>query len=164
MTKYFWLCGNDKETAIVESAEHPKTRYDGGPWSRTSIRYASLEALKEGEGLQPCCAKCGKMYDTKYIEPTKSEMLAANHCFYCNFWSAHAKQKNHPQVARVRGTHYWVNKSKPVGYQGSMGHGGRKFKVRWNDGREMESNDVWCQGDIPDVWREELPDNAEFLA
>jgi hypothetical protein len=62
----------------------------------------------------------------------------------------------------VAGTHYEIG---PVsgGDSRFSGFGGREFNIRFLDGREVRSSNLWCQGVIPKVWRERIPDNAEFL-
>lgn len=69
-------------------------------------------------------------------------------------------------VLRVDGRHYVV---RTVGIQPEhhfLGHAGRIFHWRWH-GEDPSivhfSNDVMCQGDIPDEFRELLPDNAEWV-
>jgi len=43
-----------------------------------------------------------------------------------------------------------------------LGCAGRRFWIRFFDGRTITTNNLWCQGEIPEEFREELPDNAEF--
>ena len=47
--------------------------------------------------------------------------------------------------------------------QGFMGFGGRR--LRWKDsaGVVHETNNMWCQGDIPRKFLAQLPDNAEWV-
>jgi len=32
-----------------------------------------------------------------------------------------------------------------------------------NDGREIETNNLWCGGNIPKRFQEDIPDNAKFI-
>lgn len=105
------------------------------------------------------CRKCGSPFATTYSN--KEDLLKRHFCFSCTFWQEYVEDKDNPRIARVDGKHYFVNKSKG-GDTRFNGFGGSKFKVRWNDGREEESNDVWHQGTIPDRFRQDLPDNATF--
>lgn len=57
----------------------------------------------------------------------------------------------------VAGHHYMVGKG------GGGGFGGRRFEIRFHDGRTVVTNDLWYQGRIPPAWQEQLPDNAEFV-
>jgi len=64
-------------------------------------------------------------------------------------------------VAIVKGVHYMVgdesSKVMPRGFGGSL------FNIRWFDGHEAKTTNLWCQGDVPEHFRSKLPDNAEFI-
>lgn len=40
------------------------------------------------------------------------------------------------------------------------GFGGQPWLIRFHDGRTVTTVSLWCLGDIPAEWREQLPDNA----
>ena len=42
----------------------------------------------------------------------------------------------------------------------SRGFGGSRFHIIFNDGREVDSTNLWCGGHIPERFRDRLPDNA----
>lgn len=66
-------------------------------------------------------------------------------------------------VARVNGWHYVIkpmDTSSPPHY---LGFGGRLFTFRFHDGREVTSNNVMCQGEIPARFLDRLPDNAVIV-
>ena len=44
-----------------------------------------------------------------------------------------------------------------------LGHSGREFNIRMNDGTEIFTNNLWCGGSIPDNHRNILCDNAVFV-
>ncbi|MFK7949232.1 MAG: hypothetical protein AB8G11_16695 [Saprospiraceae bacterium] len=45
-----------------------------------------------------------------------------------------------------------------------VGHGGRKFIIQKdNESKPIVTHNLWCQGDVPRIWANELPDNAKFL-
>lgn len=74
-------------------------------------------------------------------------------------WITDPRRKD--RIVRVKGVHYFAApESGPMAFRG---HGGSLFKIRFFDGREMTSTNLWCQGDIPPEFRELLPDNAEFV-
>lgn len=65
-------------------------------------------------------------------------------------------------IIRNRGTHYVFRTQKDPASSGNwLGYGGAQFEVRKANGTVLRSNDVWCQGTIPLVYRQLLPDNAE---
>lgn len=63
---------------------------------------------------------------------------------------------------RVEG-HHFVALPGIVKPEGFMGHGGRIMRWIDSEGFVHESNDVWSQGDIPERFRDRLPDNAWWL-
>lgn len=81
----------------------------------------------------------------------------------CLFWLDYARTASDPAHLVVEGRHYVIAKDQPKGYQGSLGHGGARFDIRFNDGREVVSHNLWAQGRVPEHFRERLPDNAEFV-
>jgi hypothetical protein len=66
-------------------------------------------------------------------------------------------------VARVNGIHYVVKPHNPTDPPQFLGFGGTAFTFRFHDGREITSNDVMCQGEIPARFRDRLPDNAVIV-
>ena len=44
-----------------------------------------------------------------------------------------------------------------------LGFGGHEFYIRKFDGTLIKSNNVWHQGKIPEHFRKDLPDTADFL-
>jgi hypothetical protein len=102
------------------------------------------------------CVNCGEPLDAlKY--PCHDEGV----CFDCYFWGEKVPFVNNPSSVRVEGTHYWIGEE--TADQMFRGFAGRKFHVLFNDGREVITTNLWCQGDIPERWRKELPDNAVFV-
>lgn len=84
-------------------------------------------------------------------------------CFSCYFWREKVELAvTHPdRVVRVDGVHYFIgdeNASKT--FRGFAGH---RFKIKFNDGREVTTTNLWCQGDIPENFQDRLPNNAQFL-
>lgn len=110
------------------------------------------------------CKYCGSQihledYDKKLplIQMMNNEQL----CFSCAFWK---NKIDHPTPNRqiINGEH-WVFEpwsDKPLLF---AGHGGRVFYIMLNDGGVLRSNNVWYQGEIPQHFRESLPDTAKFI-
>ncbi|MFD7868020.1 hypothetical protein [Streptomyces sp. NPDC059783] len=107
--------------------------------------------------------------------PAPRTCCTTGKCFDCRFWEekvrwsengdempAHGRHAAAP-VARVNGWHYIVkayNTTTPAQY---LGFGGAVFVFRFEDGTELTSNDVMCQGEIPAHFRDRLPDNAVIV-
>ncbi|MFI0929674.1 hypothetical protein ACH4TP_37985 [Streptomyces sp. NPDC021012] len=106
----------------------------------------------------------------------ENQCCADETCFDCRYWQektewadngdrvpAHISGDDLNLVARIDGKHYMVgpmNHTRPAHW---LGYGGTVFTFRFHDGREITSNDVWAQGDIPQRWRDRLPDNAVIV-
>lgn len=102
------------------------------------------------------CVVCGKEETAHYFD--NKSMVENKLCFTCQFWTEYvAKEKN---SIRIDGNHYMVGSATtPHRYNG---FGGRKFRIRKNDGTVIETCDLWSQGPISEHFRDKLPDNAEF--
>jgi hypothetical protein len=75
------------------------------------------------------------------------------------FWQDWIAKKDELHVVRISHEHYVNRGHAPSRYNG---FGGSRFRIRFHDGRRVETHDLWHQGTIPPALREELPDNAEF--
>lgn len=108
------------------------------------------------------CKNCGKEERNHYIEPVKVKLEENQLCHDCDFWTDYVKRTNDSDVARITGVHYVMGDetNEPAHFRG---FGGDKFKIRFRDGREVVSTNLWCQGDIPERFRDQLSDNAEFV-
>ena len=158
----YYLGTNDRITLILnDQVDNVKMRHEGGPLSGKSRGYKTIKVLKANEGvLEKPCLHCGSIINTTYREPTKSELIRDNVCFFCNFWMGYIEKKNNLSIARIDGNHYIISPDGPAGFKG---FGGRKFTIIFNDGREITSHNLWHQGTIPDHFKKQLPDNAKFI-
>ena len=109
------------------------------------------------------CRTCGCLANLETRD--EHRLRAAGLCFLCDFW--------HDKVAKVRagaGLFAVVNgRLYNVGPEGAgggdssgRGHGGRRFDIRWRDGRRVVSTNLWSCGDVPPHFRDQLPDDADF--
>lgn len=158
----YYLGNSDKINKIINSeTDSIKMTSEGGQLRSLSPGYSTIKELKEKQGVLPIPCTCGSLIDTTYHEPTKSELIASNICFFCNFWIGWVKKKNQSNIARINGSHYVVGSDNPKAY--FKGFGGRKFIIEFDDGRIVETKNLWHQGYIPDHFKEQLPDNAVFI-
>lgn len=90
-------------------------------------------------------------------------MSRDNVCAKCAYWMDKIK---HPDVGReIIGGHYFIVHpfvKRPNNV--IKGTEGKEFYIRENDGTLIKSNNVWCQGEIPVYFRNELLDTANFLS
>jgi len=104
------------------------------------------------------CQICNK-------EITKSmftnKILCSSECFQIDFWDDNIKIKDELHIARIKGEQYCIGdeiRSNPF-----RGFCGRKFIIRFLNGREVISTNLWYNGRIPESHIGLLPDNAEFI-
>lgn len=87
--------------------------------------------------------------------------MCSSECFHVNYWNEKIEDKDNPKVVRIDGTQYYIGKE--TGNHGFKGYGGRKFKIKFFDGRIVETTSLWHNGDIPEEHKNMLADNAEFI-
>lgn len=110
------------------------------------------------------CKHCGKEIGMGYNDDTLEAMASREACFKCNFWLEHYEKDTKTGVGIVvDGTHYVDGGNSNKSDRGMLGFGGSTYHIRFNDGRELKTNNLWCQGDIPDIFRDKFPDNAVFV-
>lgn len=109
------------------------------------------------------CKECGKEETLRWIPERNAELLANQECFSCNHFLSILRRKDQSDCFRIKGTHYMAapeSKQMPKQFRG---FGGRLFKIVPFDGRPaFLSDNVWCQGEIPEHLRSRMPDNASF--
>ena len=116
------------------------------------------------------CKYCGAPETDHWNEgDIKNIMTEEELCFNCAFWEIHAryleKNPDDKTVFIIDHCRYHdggtVDKSKVGGF---LGHGGRNFKIKRYDSEEIyTTNNLWCQGDVPEFFWDRLPNNAEFI-
>lgn len=118
--------------------------------------------------LEDCyiCSKCGELAEPpSWNEETNNKLLAARHCFSCDFWTQRTKPAifNSERTVRINGTHYHIGADVNGPESRFAGFGGAKYRVKFHDGRIHEGNSLWFNGEIPEYFKDQLPDNAYKL-
>jgi hypothetical protein len=99
--------------------------------------------------------------EADYIEECRAELLRTRLCFSCHFWRRHIEDPGEaPHRVVVDGHHYIIGEEGPAVFKG---FGGAKWRIRFADGRETCTSNLWHQGEIPTHFRGDLPDNAVFV-
>jgi len=109
------------------------------------------------------CIKCGAEKANYFV--VNENGYTGNMCFDCHFWMEKIhyvnnddKMDNGEQVIRCNGVHYSIKLEDANGFRG---FNGAKFRFKLlKDNSIIESSNVWHQGDIPEEFKKELPDNA----
>lgn len=118
------------------------------------------------------CTECRQSYDWSRMSGGVQEARAARPlCFDCRFWmekvawAATDMRAHDGLVARMDGRHYVVHPDLPARDRDCAGMAGRPFHIRWTSGPlaglKGVTRNLWFQGEIPERFRDRLPDNAE---
>lgn len=103
-----------------------------------------------------CCRECGTTVNAaEWVNV--GELERERLCNDCLKWMKLTRFADRPEVVRVGGVHYIVHPDDAENWRGSDA---REYHVRFLDGRELQTTNLWSQGVIPARWRERLPDNA----
>lgn len=115
------------------------------------------------------CRICSSELKYAYNRPWRVKTLARQLCDNCNFWWGMVECRingdvtcDNLPIARINGEHYTICAELP---EDSIprGHNGKSFTIAFFDGRSISTTNLWCQGLIPELFKEQLPNNAEFV-
>lgn len=104
------------------------------------------------------CVICGKTIEKSLFS---NKPLCSSTCYHINYWNEIIEEKDEHII--IDGVCYYDDGevNNPTKYA-FLGHSGRRFWIRFLDGRTITTNNLWYNGKIPDEFRDQLPDNAEF--
>jgi len=131
----------------------------------TGISEKKLNILMKKYRVNEKCKECGEVIKWSFRNECENIIVMKRDgvcfmCACCIVWLEIADE--HTFV--IDGVRYHdagtVDRSKVGGF---LGHGGRKFKIKKFTGETTETNNLWCQGDVPAHFKDRFPDNAEFV-
>lgn len=112
----------------------------------------------------------------------RERLISAGVCEQHDYDLDKWRMRDQANVVRVKGKHYMIGleytreldpsltlaeiaaeAAKQPGSKQGRGFGGQVFVIRFNDGRTVVTNDLWHQGDVPELVKAMLPDNAVFV-
>ena len=121
-----------------------------------------LEETKSWTKL-PCQA-CGDKISFTFGEERNDELYDNRYCFNCNFWSSALEEmKTDNNFYVVDGSLCWDGGNGKTDMFGYRGHGGYPFYILCNDGRKVTTDNLWHNGDVPQVWLDKFPNTAKFV-
>lgn len=110
------------------------------------------------------CAICGKEdnHENYCIDSITDIMRHKRVCFECAFWIwQNQMDKEGRDFAIIKNRHYVLKPhTENIHFAGMCGG---KYRIRFHDGREVICDNLWHQGEIPERFRDIMPDNAEFI-
>jgi len=109
------------------------------------------------------CKKCGEVDNLHYSKEVEEDLMRRELCFTCGFWDDIAQTKDYADSVRIDGTQYHIGREEYKYSNEFRGFGGRIFHIKFNDGREITTTNLWCNGTIPENFKDILQDNAIFM-
>ena len=109
------------------------------------------------------CRICGKEDELHYFPEVEKDLMERELCFTCGFWDDIIKTKDSPMSVRINGTQYHIGQEEYSHPNEFRGYSGEKFCIKFNDGKIITTTNLWCNGTIPEHFRDTLTDNAVFL-
>jgi hypothetical protein len=94
--------------------------------------------------------------------PLPQKMAEKSLCFPCAFWMD--KIENPPQHSAVIGGSYYIFDSLHVAPLSARKFDRGMFFIMFNDMSFLVCAHVWISGIVPERFREQLPDNAQFIS
>ena len=82
-------------------------------------------------------------------------------CLICGHWVKRIEKGPDLNSVRFKGSHFEIVPD--TGSSAFRGYGGARFVIHFKDGRVVETHNLWHQGDIPQHFRDRLPDNANQI-
>lgn len=116
--------------------------------------------------LDDNCKLCNGLISSNYVTEVRQQLIERNLCFNCNFW--HDKlikyESNDPRVFVIEGVMYYRSNDE-IDRGQFRGHGGRGFKIQKLDDEDeiIVTNNLWCNGDVPEHFKDKIKDNAKFI-
>lgn len=133
------------------------------------VKVTEFSPMSEKLALYPAhaCQLCGEWEANEWMMSAMIELHKSQLCHTCNFWAR--KLSNYGTGFEkhfiVDGVCYLAHDSKSCKEGGPVmrGFGGREHIILFSDNTVIKTTNLWCQGDIPLLFREKLKDNAAFV-
>ena len=91
--------------------------------------------------------------------------ICSSQCFHERFWLEHKEAYLNGKPYIIIDGHLYLDDGNVKNPRDTrmLGHSGRVFHIRMYDSREIETNNLWYIGEIPESYRNVLANNAEFV-
>lgn len=103
------------------------------------------------------CEICGKQIEKSQYY---NNVICSSECFTKHYWLERVKNKDSKRQVVAKGVVYQISDENSI--SSFRGFDGAKFVIHFFDGRKVFTSNLWHNGTVPDEFRDQLPDNAEF--
>jgi hypothetical protein len=173
-----WLTAPNKSGLPCGRGPRTERRIVDGQWTEVVKERTWASVLRGSFDHNDRCEECGQWiaYSSDHEDPTVKHG-PDQFCWLCKFWLDRVPLTDRTFVAQSRaGTAHQVTHgamrapSKRMYYgigtatrpSSSNGFSGAWWVVTFNDGRQVETCDLWCGGDVPEQFWDRLPVTAEL--
>ena len=164
MGKWFLVSYANRHGGFIVNDEFSDTKMfsQGGQCTSRSISYNSKEELMIGCKIHnKMCTKCGEYISLRTL--IADELKEMQVCSSCHFWIKTKKSLNNKKRVIIKGVSYWVENPTSAPNH-CKGHSGHEFKIKRFDSKEIITTDnLWHNGEVPELFKKEILDNAEFI-
>lgn len=165
MKKWFIVSPYNGENNVIihGNPDDYKLLSNGGEITSKSRIFNTKEELYEECKILPFnCRKCGSIIKSNYIEEEAKKLREKHLCFTCNHWDEIYKDMSNKRQIIIKGESYYIENDNPnAAFQG---YGGRLIKIkRFDSDKIIYTKNLWNQGKISKHWKQDFPDNAEFI-
>lgn len=102
------------------------------------------------------CIVCGKEIERSQYS---KHVLCSSQCFHIQFWKDIIAEKDEHIV--IDGECYYVSPESSCSI--FRGYCGKSFTIRKFTGEIIHTTNLWCNGTVPDEFKDQLPNEAEFI-
>jgi len=139
-----------------------KETHNGTHMEEGLVCYRCVNREKYDEGREDffLCGICG---EADSPDNWLGNVLEEDLCFSCSFWVRHIYEYRNGKKVVIDGNMYSVGVEVRERFA-FKGFGGRQFEIQMKDsGKSFITSNLWHNGQVPDRFREKLPDNAVFI-
>lgn len=106
---------------------------------------------------------CRVFHIRAYVDMRKEIVTQVDRWYHNNepYWEMIIESHSEDKRVIIDGVHYVLGKNGDAPSPHN-GFGGRRHVIDFFDGRHIITHDLWYQGPIPPVFRDQLPDNATW--
>lgn len=102
------------------------------------------------------CKICGKEFTNRRW----TTLVCSDECFEDNYWLERVNDIKNKNRVIIDNSVYYIADENACG---SRGFDGAIFYIHFFDGREVRTTNLWSNGQIPEKYLKQLPDNARWM-